>query len=210
MFVDTQQQFIDFVNEVGDHKAFKTNAAVEQIKVDLSLLTTRIFSKRDWPDTIWPMGDMNLELARLYKSCNNHPQVAIYAIKGCLAETRRSGPQWVDALFQLLQLISPIVVSRQDGVGTQELGFPSDRQLWDFFHGLLHELVLQSEKVFGADTIYSKAVANWYNDAMDSADKPLPGQRGFHKRFNTAQSKVLLWAKAGVNQRIDLSSSRLS
>jgi hypothetical protein len=92
VFVDTQQKFIDFINQVvGDHEAFITNAAVEQVKVNLSLLA--VFSKRDWPDTMWPMGGMKLELAELYNSCNNHPQAAIYAIQGCLAETRRSGPQ---------------------------------------------------------------------------------------------------------------------
>lgn len=210
-FVDTQQKFVDFMNQVvGDHEAFKTNASIEQVKVNLSLLTTRIFSKRDWPDTIWPMGDMKLELAELYKSCNNHPQAAIYAIKGCLAETRRSGPQWVDALFRLLQLLYLVVVLGQDGSRATEPGFPSDRHLRDFFHGLLHELALQSQKIFGADTSYNKAVANWYSDAMGSADKPLPGQRGFPKCFDTAQSKVLLWAETDISRRIVLSSSRLS
>jgi hypothetical protein len=102
------------------------------------------------------------------------------------------------------------VLSGQGGIGTQEPGFPSNQQLWDFLHGVLHEVLLQPEKVYGADTMYSKAVANWYNDALDSTEKPLPGQRGFRRRFNTAQLKVLSWANMDANQEMELSLSRLS
>jgi hypothetical protein len=206
--VDTEEKFVEYINQaLKDADAFSTDAAVEQVKGNVSLLAAQVFSKREWPDTLWPMGDMKLTLAKLYKSYDNHPQAGIYAMQGCLADTLR-GPQWVDDLHQLLQLITPIVVLGQKGRWAIEPGFPSTRQLWDFFHGLLHELKMQSKKTYGGDASYSKVIANWYSDGMDAAaDKPLPGQTGFPKRFNEAQSKLLSWANVDVSRRVVLSSS---
>jgi hypothetical protein len=71
-FVDTEKKLVDFINQAveEDHDALKTDAAVEQVKVKLSLLTARVFSKREWPDTIWPIGHIKLTLATLFKSYN--------------------------------------------------------------------------------------------------------------------------------------------
>jgi hypothetical protein len=211
VFADTTHEFVEFMNQVvKDHDNFKSDAAVEQVKVKLSKLAAQVFSKREWPDTLWPMGDMKMKLAELYQSYGNHPQAVSYAIKGCLAKTRRSGPRWVDDLHQLLQFLVPVMASEQEVVSVIGPAILSDRQLWDFFHGLLHEMMLQTKKTYGTDTIVAKAITKWYSDAMASADKPLPGQAGFYKRFDAAQSKVLLWAEVDVSRRVVLSSSRRS
>jgi hypothetical protein len=69
---------------------------------------------------------------------------------------------------------------------------------------LLHELLVQSKKSFGVDTAYAKAITIWHADAMTSADRPLPGEAGFIKRFDKAQSTVLSWAGIEMSRRIIL------
>jgi len=177
---------------------------LEQIENKLSLLTTRVFPKQDWPDTLWPMNDVKLSLATLYKENENHLQAVIYALKGCLGFTRRSGPDWDHTLFELLQFITLVVVPERKGISTKHSSFPRDRQLWDFFHGLLHQLLIQSKKTFGFDTAYTKAIVTWHTDAMSSADRPLPGEAGFRKRFDKAQSTILSWAEIDMSRKIVL------
>jgi hypothetical protein len=150
------------------------------------------------------MNDVKLRLATLYKDSENHLQAVIYALKGCLGFIRRSGPDWDHTLFELIQFIAPVVVPQRRGISTKHSSFPTDRQFWDFFHGLLHQLLIQSKKIFGFDTAYAKAVATWHAHAMGSADRPLPGETGFSKRFDQAQSMILSWAEIDMSRRIVL------
>jgi hypothetical protein len=153
------------------------------------------------------MNDFNLTLATSYKQSEEHLQAIIYALRGALGFMRRSGPDWNHTLFQLVQLIFLLIVPGRNGISTEDSGvsiFPTDRQILDFYHGLLDQLLIHSKKTFGLDTAYTKAVVTWHTDVMSSADKPLPGEKGFNKRFNKAQSKILSWAGVDVSRGIVL------
>ncbi|RDW68633.1 hypothetical protein BP5796_09290 [Coleophoma crateriformis] len=205
VFADTENEILQCLNRViKDRNTSGTRKALEQIEADFSLLTTRVFPKQDWPDTLWPMNDVKLLLAKLYKDNENHQQAVIYALKGCLGFTRRSGPEWDDTLFELLQFIALLVIPERKGISAKPSSFPGDQQLWDFFHGLLHQLLLQSEKTFGLDTAYTKAIITWHANAERSAGRPLPGETGFSKRFDKAQSVILSWAEIDMSRKIVL------
>jgi hypothetical protein len=49
-----------------------------------------------------------------------------------------------------------------------------------------------------------KAIVTWHTDAMSSADRHLPGETGFSKRFDKAQSMILSWAEIDMSRRIVL------
>ncbi|KAH8586054.1 hypothetical protein B0O99DRAFT_529442 [Bisporella sp. PMI_857] len=205
VFAETENDILQYLNQVvEDYNTSRTGTALEQIESKLSLLTTRVFPKQDWPDTLWPMSDGKMTLATLYRDNGNHLKAVIYALKGSLGFTRRSGPNWDYTLFELLQFIALVVVPEQRRISAKDSSFPRDRQLWDFFHGLLHQLLTQSRKTFGFDTAYTKAIATWYTEAISSADRPLPGEKGFSKRFDKAQSVVLSWAGIDMSRKIVL------
>ena len=67
VFAATENDILQFLNLViEDYNTSRTGKALEQIEIKLSLLTTRVFPKQDWPDTLWPMNDIKLRLATLY------------------------------------------------------------------------------------------------------------------------------------------------
>jgi len=108
---------------------------------------------------------------------------------------RRSGPVWDHTLFELLQFITLALVPERKGISTEHSNFPRDRQLRDFFHGLLHQLLIQSKKTFRFDTAYTKAIVTQHTDATSPANRPLLGETGCSKRFDKAQSTILSWAE---------------
>lgn len=177
---------------------------MRQIENELSELTTRVFPKQEWPDTLWPMNEVRLMLARRYRDSGNYLQAVIYALKGGLGFIRRSGPDWDHTLFELIQFMTPVVVRERKEISTEHSRVPTDREFWDFFHGLLYQLLIQSKKTFGSDTAYTKAVVIWHAHAMNSAERPLPGETRFSKRFDRAQSTILSWAGIDMSRRIVL------
>lgn len=205
-FAETEDAILQLLNLMVENRNMSgTSETVEQIEAKVSLLTTRVFPKQDWPNTLWPMNDMKLSLATLYKGNGDHLQAVLYALKGCLGFTRRFGPDWDHDFFDLLQFIAAaLVLPKRKEVSAKHPSFPSDRQFWDFFHGLLHQLLIQSKKTFGLDTTYTKAVVTWHTDAMSSADRPLPGETGFRERFDKAQAVVLSWAEIDMSRKIVL------
>lgn len=148
---------------------------------------------------------MHLILAKLWNSSNLYSQAAIHATKGCLANTRRLGPHWVANLRDFILLLNPVVVAANASGGWSEPGAPGPRQLLDFFNGLMHELLLQAKKTYGVDVAYYSALARWYAIQMDAQSGPVPGQKGFTKRFRVAQAKVLGWARVDGSMGVVLS-----
>lgn len=105
-FTAIRNELFDSMNEaIGDNNALKPSISIDQIETKFALLTSRVFSTRPWPDTLWPMNDMRVFLSRLYEHSNNSDQAAIFSLRGWLATTRRSEPNWVCALNAILMLL---------------------------------------------------------------------------------------------------------
>ncbi|KAG0645293.1 Histone-lysine N-methyltransferase SMYD3 [Hyphodiscus hymeniophilus] len=205
-FAGIEQRLVGLTNETRSNaQAFATEEAIEQLKLNISSLTGQLFHERPWPDTLWPMSSMNMTIASLYKSLGSYPKATTHALRAFLTEERFFGPQRIEEFFNLIQMLVPVVVLGHKGDWAKDPSFPSFRQLWDFYHGLLYELALRSKKTFGPDTRFTKAVERWYNEALASAGKPHPGNAGFSRRFNDAQKKFLEWAGVDARRGIVLS-----
>lgn len=177
----------------------KVNSSDTSGEVETALAFTKAsFPTPPWPDTLYPMSYMNLYVAKVYRSSNDHHQAAIYALQACLGTTTRSGPQWVHFLLMLLMYLRRLMaVSEATGIdtaGPQNLRF--------FFNGLFNDLLLQSMKAYGVDTKFATALERWYINEIKVSEGPLPGEEGFPERFAEAQASVLEWA--GVDEKLGI------
>jgi hypothetical protein len=139
---------------------------------------------------------MHIRLAALLMKRERWIDVLMHGVRGYMFLERRTGENWVWHLFNLLQIpLSALKSDRPREAST----FPTGEQLLAVFHGYLHEFSFAAIKVFGTRAKYSQAVQAWYSDSMKSAGTIVPGTHVFAQRFETGQSRMLLWA--GVDEK---------
>lgn len=193
-FADTEMKLINLGNQVFTYTA-------EQLEAALDAHTRAIFTTRPWPDTLKPIGTIRFCLARL---SNNHLQAAMHALKGCLSTTNRSGPEWVDSLHVCLLYLEQFIITP----GAPQFGIPDMRRFRYFFIGLLNELLMQANKVYGIDTRYTTAIVTWYSNVINTMDQPRPGEQGFVRTFSLSQAPVLMWAGIEREMGVTLTIAR--
>ncbi|OBT62586.1 hypothetical protein VE03_07379 [Pseudogymnoascus sp. 23342-1-I1] len=189
-FYEIRAKFVNFKNEV-----LSCNNTIDEMKLQLTILTDLIFPYRPWPSTVYPMGEMKMVFARLYANAEKHDQAVIHALQGCLATTLRYGPNWVRLLHALLNFLKSYLTALIAAGADSD----SSHIVQDYCIGILNELVVQAKKVFGTNAKYTLAVAKWRNDNFKIVELPLPGYEGFAERFGKAQKKMLSWA--GIHKR---------
>ncbi|KFY86851.1 hypothetical protein V498_07364 [Pseudogymnoascus sp. VKM F-4517 (FW-2822)] len=234
-FYQAEKELIDIRNEVSrDYKAFRSEDGINQVKTAISTVVSQIFRTQPWPDTLLPMCHMKQILAELSFKLNTNPnQIAIYTLQSCFGITQRSGPHWVYALHSLATHLTPMTAALNRLKNTPPLllllalimrllappappATPPDcpatpRQFWDFYNGLLYELVLQSRKTYGTDSACAVALVEKYARArarsswLGPEERPLPGERGFAERFGEAQVAMLGWAGVDGGRGLEMS-----
>ncbi|KFY23065.1 hypothetical protein V493_06122 [Pseudogymnoascus sp. VKM F-4281 (FW-2241)] len=201
-FAATESKLLAFMCEaIGDNNALKPTITVGQIKTNFDLLTSRIFSTRSWPDTLYPMNDMRVFLARIHEKSKTQDQAAIFTLRGFLATARRSGPGWVDALTAILMAFTVLLAPAE----AAKPGIPGMGNMLIFVNGILYELLAQARKVYGADMAFTNALGRWQAELWTAVGPLLPGDKGFVENFGTAQVEVMAWAGVDESMAVALS-----
>ena len=193
----TQPQLIELINDEDRHN-------INTFEADAQNIAKHAFPSGVWPSDLYPWPLLRLRFAELLKGRGRLVDAMIQGIRGCLLLERRRGQAWVRNLFDILQLLARVLMLPEQDSPCRKPGSPTETQLWDILYGYLHELSLDTVKIFGPGAGYTQAIQAWYSDCMSSIDAPKPGTRAFARRFKRAQSKFLLWAGVDENKGIDL------
>lgn len=194
----TQQQLIELTNEAVRLKD------VDGFEIDAQNIAKRAFPNGDWPDDLQPWPILRIRLAQILMERGRSMDALMQGVRGYLTLERRTGDIWIRQLFDLLQIVSSVLVPSKWNTPCRDPACPTETQLWDILYGYLHELALGAIKIFGARAKYTQAVQTWYSDCIRCSDAPHPGTRAFARRFKRAQSNLLLWAGVDENRGIVL------
>ncbi|KAH6614323.1 hypothetical protein C7974DRAFT_74191 [Boeremia exigua] len=188
----SQQQLIDLTNE-----AVHLND-ISSLEIEAQDIAKHVFPGGHWPRDLQPWPAMRILFAQELRARGRLMEAMKQGIIGYLFFEPRTGDTWIRHLLDLTQFISRVLVGSDWKTPRGGPGFLTESQLWDVLHGYLHELSLCAIKTFGARSEYAQAIQAWYSDCMKCADAPLPGTRAFAQKFETTQSRLLLWA--GVDE----------
>ena len=195
----SQQQLIELTNEAVRLEDF------DSFEIDAQNIAKHAFPGGDWPDDLQPWPTLRIRLAQsLLRARGRSMDALMQGVRGHLSLERRTGDIWIRHLFDLLQIVSSVLVLSKSDTPCENPICPTEAQLWDILHGYLHELALGATKMFGAKAEYTQAIQTWYSDCIKRADAPHPGTRAFARRFKRAQSNLLLWAGVDENRGIAL------
>ncbi|KAL5353109.1 hypothetical protein ACLOAV_001139 [Pseudogymnoascus australis] len=138
------KQFAKVESEFDEFKKGACNSkdTINKMKASLANLTRTMFPTRPWPLNLYPMGSMQIVFAALYTNSDCHDTAAIHSLKGCLAETFRSGHIWVNHLHTLLTALRALMLEEE----IAWVNSPGTQVLRDYFNGVLDELLVQSRK----------------------------------------------------------------
>ena len=162
-------------------------------------LVNDAFPASRWPDTLDPVPLLYKRLGNMHSLRGSGVAALQCAVKGCAFTEWKRGPEWAYDLHDLVRLMTAIVVQPPNRAAFRDRTFLSPDEFWDVYHGLLHMLLVASEKTFGPDAAYVRAVRRWFDDTVEGAKEPLPGSPGFEERFSAAHEKLLSWA--GVDEK---------
>ena len=157
------------------------------------------FPASRWPDTLDPVPLLYKRLGNMHSLRGSGVAAFQCGVKGCAFTDWKLGPEWVYDLHDLIRLMTAIVVQPPNRTAFRDKTFLNSKEFWDVYHGLLHMLLRASEKTFGSDTAYTRAVRKWFDDTVEGTEDPLPGSPKFQERFRAAHEKLLSWA--GVDEK---------
>ncbi|KAK8138017.1 hypothetical protein PG984_001397 [Apiospora sp. TS-2023a] len=173
---------------------------VDSLADHMEELADKAYPTGEWPSTLEPLPSIYKTLGRLNQA-QGDPFAAIeYCIRGCAYTKRRAGEPWMVDLFELVQVLTAVLGSSPEEQEADEPAFPTPAELWDVFHGYLHELLRLAQGNCGHDVSYTRAIRSWHDAALKYADGPLPGTQEFADKFHASHRKLLLWANVAEDQ----------
>ncbi|CAJ2501917.1 Uu.00g047700.m01.CDS01 [Anthostomella pinea] len=190
-----QDELFTLMNNV----VVEASASLGSVDVGSQLTAARsladaAFQEGQWPDDLEPMPSLLKTLGRIWQAQGQPLEGIKSSLRGSGNATYRLGPRWCDDLFELIQVFTRVVVLQTDSPAFEDMTFPRSAELWDLFHGYLHELCLLAESVYGLDTCYARAIRSWHDNTLEFAEDPLPGTPEFQRRFRASHAKLLTWA----------------
>ncbi|KAK7970103.1 SET and MYND domain protein [Apiospora saccharicola] len=174
-----------FANSLADH---------------MEELADKAYPTGEWPPSLEPLPSIYKTLGRLNQAQGDPFGAIEYCIRGCAYTKRRAGEPWMVDLFELVQVLTAVLGSSPEEQEADEPAFPTPAELWDVFHGYLHELLRLAQGNCGHDVSYTRAIRSWHDAALKYADGPLPGTQEFADKFHASHRKLLLWANVTEDQ----------
>ncbi|KAK8113834.1 hypothetical protein PG999_005903 [Apiospora kogelbergensis] len=169
---------------------------VDSLADHMEELADKAYPTGQWPPSLEPLPSIYKTLGRLNQA-QGDPFAAIeFCIRGCAYTKRRAGEPWMVDLFELVQYWARPRTSKMPTSRPS----PTPAELWDVFHGCLHELLRLTQGNCGHDASYTRAIRSWHDAALKYADGALPGTQEFADRFHAAHRKLLLWANVPGDQ----------
>lgn len=202
-----QQRLLQLLNHAISHfNAGDKHLDLNELEALAKNIICEPFPQGDWPEDMPPLPSVHYVFARICKANNEYSGALRHALRASLGPRRRVGGDWAHSLFDLMQILSSVVILPNQHPMFKKNGLVSQDDLWNVFHGYLGELKHTATKSFGTDTAYTKSITNWYSEALQTAAQPRPGTRRFGVIYAMSQSKLLKWAGIGESRGIDLSA----
>lgn len=174
---------------------FTSSSSPESMAADLEstalALTAAAFPAAHWPEGLDPLPTLYKRLGNMYSMLNQPLPALRHSLKGCAYTQVRCGPDWASDVLDLVKLLVP-VASNARALGG---GIPMQAaELWIVFVGLLHMLVGLARKLYGAEALYTRAVARWFGELLEGVNPALLATAGFRRKLKAAHSRLLDWA----------------
>ncbi|KAK6842893.1 hypothetical protein PG987_003753 [Apiospora arundinis] len=173
---------------------------VDSLADHMEELADKAYPTGEWPPSLEPLPSIYKTLGRLNQAQGDPFSAIEFCLRGCAYTKRRAGEPWMVDLFELVQVLTAVLGSTPDEQDADEPPFPTPAELWDIFHGYLHELLRLAQGNCGHDESYTRAIRSWHDAALKYADGALPGTQEFADRFHAAHRKLLLWANVPGGQ----------
>lgn len=202
---NAQQRLLELVNNaIGHFNQTGTHMELANLEADAEKIICEPFPHGVWPDGMPPLASVHGTFAQICRNNNDIAGALRYSLKASLTLPKRVGEIWVHSLFNTLQIISLVVVLPEQHPIFKENNLFLKDDCWNILHGYLHELKLAATYAFGSDSIYTRAIADWYSKAMFSLSPPHPRTRRFRAVYGISEKKLLRWAGIEESRGVDI------
>ena len=161
-----------------------------------------VFPHSTWPFYITPCMDIMKELGDAYLSITKLERGLHFVVPGCLPlkDDIRIGPEWVHGLHELASQVQ-MVVSSLDTLAQAakkkrmmlEFSYPLP-ELRVFLYKALYTLMVETELVYGRDTVFSEGIRKWHLDAKAEPGRPQISDDICLATFDEEWKKLFMWA----------------
>ncbi|KAK4227007.1 hypothetical protein QBC38DRAFT_391919 [Podospora fimiseda] len=169
------------------------------IETKLRTIMCSTFPATQWPDIIEPVPLARLCLAILYLDQGKVDHAVRNALKGKLMSRRRSGPEWVNEMMDVIQVLMVAGSLRpDDAIYKQDPTFPTSTYIQTVTYGYMYETCKKAGEIFGGGSEYTKGICDLFAKLMEQRriveGATLPGSKEFEREFEEAQGKLMEWA----------------
>ncbi|KAK4163361.1 hypothetical protein QBC43DRAFT_355110 [Cladorrhinum sp. PSN259] len=174
----------------GIYKEFDDLGGVE---TTLRTIMCNTFPATQWPDIIEPVPLARLCLAMLYLDQGKPDPALRNALRGKLVSRRRTGPEWVNEMMDVIQVLMVAGSLTPDKI--QDPTYPNPIDIQTVTYGYMYETCKGAGEAFGGDSEYTKGICELFASLVGKkVDGEKPGSRGFEKEFVEAQGRLMEWA----------------
>jgi len=175
----------------GLHPKFEDIGGIE---TQLRTITRSVFPESFWPDHIEPLPSARLSVGALYRAKNKLAPALRSATRGKLMSRRRSGPEYVNEMLDVIFILMMIGNLPPDAPFFEDKSLPTILDLWNVTCGYFYETCKEAGRVFGGDSEYGKRICEMFAGLVAKKPDPKPGSKEFEKKFEAAQGKLMAWA----------------
>ncbi|KAJ5153723.1 uncharacterized protein N7500_009162 [Penicillium coprophilum] len=204
---NAQRRLLDLANNaINHHNQTGMHMELAELEADSEKIIRGPFPHGTWPDGMPPLASIHRIFARICKNNDDISGALRYSLKASLTLRERVGDIWVHSLFDTIQIISLLVSLPDQYPILRENSLFSKDDCWNVLHGYLGALKRGATHAFGSDSLYTRAIANWYSNAMLSAGQPHPETRRFKVVYGVSQKRLLGWAGIEESRGVDVLS----
>lgn len=189
----------------GPGRTFNSEG-IAKIETSLRTITCRAFPEGRWPDHIDPLPSARLALALHHAQGDDRPAMVRNALKGALLNRHRDGPESVNDVFDLMNILL-VVVGPLPAASPRVLDdamFPGLVEMQRVIAGLSVWLSREADRVFGRESKYAMTI-DVYSTLLETSSGARRGTEQFEKEFERAQARLLAWAGMDAIHGFDLS-----
>ncbi|KAK3318085.1 hypothetical protein B0H66DRAFT_477139 [Apodospora peruviana] len=197
-FHKTQRDMLDLMKSAvlasrypGLHPTFEDLGGIE---TQLRTIARRAFPASHWPDHIEPLPSARLSLAALFLAQNKPIPALRNALRGKLMSRRRSGPEYVNELFDVVMVLVTVGSLPPDAPVFDDASFPAVGDIRTVSYGYFYEMCKEAGTVFGGDATYTMTICGMFAAMVAKKADAKPGSKEFEKEFEVAQVKLMNWA----------------
>ncbi|KAK3290508.1 uncharacterized protein B0H64DRAFT_332077 [Chaetomium fimeti] len=170
---------------------YEDPSAVETL---LRTVTTHAFPPgKLWPEHMEPLPSARLSLAKLYLGKGQPVPALRNGLKGKLLNTRKSGPEWVNEMMDIITILIVAGSLPPESPAFQDKKFPSATDLQNVTLGYFVAATHEAARMFGPEAEYAKGISHMTSVMGAQREPPLPGSKEFIEVFIPAQRRLLEW-----------------